>query len=142
MNDASKSAERSVSAFRWSFGGWFGSAAGSMAWMFGPLWDYWKAENVAGMAVMLLVIVAFASGAIGAWLIRDRLCPYVAVQGMVLGLAVTGLVAMGLSQAQPMAVEIARWLPVIPLMAAGLFFRFWLMERSASKTSRGASCDL
>ncbi len=142
MNDASKSAERIGSAFRWNFGGWFGSAAGSMAWMFGPLWDYWKADEAAGMAIMLLVIIAFASGAIGAWLIRDRLSPYIAIQGMALSLAAAGLAAMGLSQVKPMAMELARWLPLIPLMAAGLFVRFWLMERSASKASRGASYDL
>ena len=73
---------------------------------------------------------------------RDTLSAYVAVQGMVLGLGAAGLVAMGLSQARPMAVELARWLPIIPLMAAGLFVRFWLMERSAAKASRDASYDL
>jgi hypothetical protein len=53
-----------------------------------------------------------------------------------------GPVAMGLSQARPMAMEPARWLPVIPLMAAGLFVRFWLMERAAPEASRSAIYDL
>jgi hypothetical protein len=44
---------------------------------------------------------------------------------------------MELAQARPMPVGLARWLPVIPLMAAGLFVRFWLMVRSASKASQG-----
>jgi hypothetical protein len=49
---------------------------------------------------------------------------------------------MELTQVRPVPVELARWLPLIPLVAAGLFVRFWLMERCASKVSRRVSYEL
>ena len=91
---------------------------------------------------MLTLIVAFAFAAVITWMRRDTLSAYVALQSTVVGIGLAALVVMELAQVRPMPVEIARWVPVIPLMAAGLFVRFWLMERSASKASREASCDV
>jgi hypothetical protein len=134
--------ERTASAFRWNFGGWFGSNAGGMAWMVWPLWSYYEAGDLVGTGAMLTLIVAFALAAVVSWMRRGTLSAYVGLQSTVVGIGLAGLVAMGLARVRPMPVEIARWLPVIPLMAAGLFVRFWLMERAASKASRGASSDL
>jgi hypothetical protein len=141
MIDASEGGNRSDSAFRWNFGGWFGSNAGSMAWMVWPLWSYCEAGDVVGAGAMLTLIVAFAFAAVLSWMRRDRLSAYVALQSTVVGLGLAGLVAMELAQVRPMPVELSRWLPIIPLMAAGLFVRFWLMERSAAKASGAASYD-
>ena len=80
--------------------------------------------------------------AVMSWMRRDTLTAYVALQSTVVGLGLAGLVALELAQVRPVPVEVARWLPLIPLMAAGLFVRFWLMERSASKASRPASYEL
>jgi hypothetical protein len=134
--------ERHLAAFRWNFGGWFGSNAGSMAWMVWPFWSYCEADDLAGAGAMLALIVAFGLAAVWAWTRRDTLSAYLALQSMVVGIGLAGLVAMALAQVRPMPVEVARWLPLIPLMAAGLFVRFWLMERSASKASHEPSCDL
>ena len=142
MNDAFQTVERNSSAFRWNFGGWFGSNAGGMAWMVWPLWSYCEAGDLVGAGAMLSMIVAFGFAAVWSWMRRDTLSAYVALQSTVVGLGMAGLVAMALAQVRPMPVEITRWLPIIPLMTAGLFVRFWLMERSASKVSRGASYDV
>ncbi len=141
MNDASKTAEERNSAFRWNFGGWFGSNAGGMAWMIWPLWSYCEARDLVGARAMVALIVAFGFAAVWSWMRRDTVSAYVALQSTLVGLGMAGLVAMELAQVRPMPVELTRWLPTIPLIAAGLFVRFWLMERSASKASQGASCD-
>ena len=138
----SNAAELNGTAFRWNFGGWFGSAVGGMACMAGLFWSYYQAGDRVGAGAMLTLMVAFAFAAVITWMRRDTISAYVALQSTVVGTGLAGLVAMGLAQVRPMPVEMARWLPVIPLMAAGLFIRFWLMERSASKASREASCDL
>ena len=67
---------------------------------------------------------------------------HVALQSTVVGIDLAGLVAMELTQVRPVPVEVARWLPLIPLVAAGLFVRFWLMERCASKASRRVGYEL
>jgi hypothetical protein len=138
----SNAAELKGTAFRWNFGGWFGANGGSMAWMVWPLWSYCEAGDFVGAGAMLALIVVFGLGAVWSWKRRDTLSAYIALQSTVVGIGLAALVVMELAQVRPMPVEMARWLPVIPLMAAGLFIRFWLMERSASKASREASCDL
>jgi len=75
------------------------------------------------------------------WAVR-RTSRHVALQSTVVGLGLDGLVAMELAQMRPVPVEVARWLPLIPLVAAGLFVRFWLMERSASNASCRARYEL
>lgn len=110
--------------------------------MIWPFWSYCEAGDVVGAEAMLTMIVAFGFAAVRSWMRRDTLPAYVALQSTVVGLGLTGLVAMALAQVRPMPVEITRWLPLIPLMTAGLFVRFWLMEQSASKASRHASYDV
>lgn len=90
---AAKEPMKGPGYFQWNTGGWFGTQVGSTCWMVVgavPLVFY---APMIGVTFLICFAVANAIGT-WLWLRRDRVPPYPAMQMLLLGIAITGLVAL------------------------------------------------
>jgi hypothetical protein len=79
--------------FQWSTGGWFGSQLGGTAWML--VASIVLALQTPWIAAWWVLCFALANAAgVWLWLHRDRLRPYLAMQGLLAICGATGLLAV------------------------------------------------
>jgi hypothetical protein len=82
-------------AFQWNAGAWFGSLLGSTAWMLVGAVIMATRAPVVSLAWLSCFALSLGVG-IWLWSKRGRIRPYPAIQGMLLAVGVSGLLAFAL----------------------------------------------
>ncbi len=132
-----KNSDGSISheAFRWNAGGWFGSCAGSTAWMLplSAIAFWYKSYSLAVITSLIFLITVFL--ALLAWQFRERLDAYNAIQlliGLVFVMTIivfAGIQFLGNTETQ----KLAKWTPwcwYLLFMFPILSLQMWWTRRS------------
>jgi hypothetical protein len=104
--------------FHWNAGGWFGGLVGCTAWLLAEAYRIAsRAPRVAAFWAAMAAVVA-AVGLV-LWSCRDRVRPYLAVQGLLLVSGACGLAAwlvLDLGRPDIVRESIPRWLGYLALL--------------------------